>query len=353
MLLLGSCGAPQKGKDEFSIQGKIKGMADKELSLERITPSKSEPLQKVTLDGEGAFSLIAKAEPNTLFQLRAQDGKRMLLYPESDALDITADAADIEAFEVQGSAKTQLLRDFNQQQYRLYMAYKVAEASLDGLDRLQDSLAWHRLEGTTDSAMIAYSAFMRSYCDTVKLPLLRAHAALSITPAGNYDYLEKLSERISQEMPGSTYASFIDAALAREADGRVAIVAPELDGTDLHGQPFSLTSLRGHRVLLLFWASYCTYSQLEIAQLRAMQQLFADKNARLVCFSIDDYPAAWQAYLQTAGIDWATHVRGLNGQQSEEIKRFRVQAIPSTYLINVDGMIETMDVRAGDLGAEL
>jgi peroxiredoxin len=352
-LCLAACQDSSKSADEFSVHGKITGLAGKVLSLERITPTKAEPIQEVTLDAEGNFALVAKGEAATLFQLRAQDGKRILLYPEFDALDITADARDIEAFEVVGGPKTKLLRDFNLQQYRLYVAYKTAEAQLDGLDRSIDTLAWHQLEGVTDSAMIAYTSFMRSFCDTVKLPILRAHAALSISPTGNYYYLSKLRKRIADETPGSAYATFLDAALSREAEARVGAGASALSGNDLHGKPFDLTNLRGKRVLLLFWASYCSYSKLELAALKDMQQLFADKGLALVCFSIDDHAAEWQAFLQDAGLDWATHLRALNGQKSEEIKQFKVKAIPSTYMINADGIIETVDIRSQELASYL
>jgi peroxiredoxin len=347
------CEAATKDDDEFSIHGHVIGLESQVMHLERLTPTKAEPLQDVTLDAEGNFDLVQKGESNVLFQLRADNGRRMLLFPEMDALTLEADADEIEAYQVTGGAKAKMLRDFNLKQYSLYIDYKSAEAQLDGLDRQKDTTAWRALEGVTDRAMVAYRSYLRHYCDTVQLPILRAHAALSITPTGNYNYLNKLSKRIAQEMPGSAFASAIDAAMVTEAEGRVGIVAPAIVGTDIQGKPFDLATLRGKRVMLTFWASYCEFSRAEFVQFKDMQQRFADAGMVLLCFSIDDQEVAWREYLAQAGLDWAIHLRGLGGQKSDEIKQYRVQAIPSTYLINAQGIVETLDMRSDELQAYL
>ncbi len=352
-VLIWGCKNAEKAKDEFSIQGKVQGLESKVMHFERIQPTKSEPLQDIQLDAEGRFSLTQKGEPNTLFQLRADDGRRMLFLPEFDALEIEADADELDAYQVQGGEKTKRLRDFNLKQYRLYIDYANAEAQLDGLDRQKDTLAWHELEGVTDRAMVAYGDFLRSFCDTVNLPILRAHASLSIVTTGNYYYLSQIGKRIRQEMPGSHYADAIQDALTKEGEGRVGTEAPMLRSTDLQGQPFDLASLRGKRVLLVFWASYCEFSQMEFAKIKDMGPLFKDSGTTLVCFSIDDHEAEWREFLKNAGLDFAIHVRGLTGQQSAEIKNFRVKAIPSTYVINAKGTIETLDIRSQDLQAYL
>ncbi len=345
------CKNSAKTADEFSIQGKVRGLEDKVMHLERITAANAEPLQDVKLDAKGDFFVKQKGEANTLFQLRADDGRRMLLFPEFDALEIEADADEMEAFQVTGGAKAKLFRDFNLKQFRLYIDFANAEAQLQGLDRQKDTVAWHELEGVTDRSMVAYHAFLREFCDTVQLPILRAHASLSISETGNYHYLSKLSQRIGQEMSGTSYASVLDASQMKEAEGRVGITVPSVTGTDLRGQAFDITSLRGKRVLLTFWASYCEFSRLEFAKIREMRQLFADNGVVLLCFSIDDHEAEWRKYLATAGLDWAIHLRGLNGQQSGELKLFRVTAIPSTYMINPQGITETLDIRADELAA--
>ena len=111
-LMVWGCQNAEKAKDEFSIQGQVLGLESKVLHLERIQPTRSEPLQDVPLDAEGKFSLKQKGEPNTLFQLRADDGRRMLFLPEFDALEIEGDADELDAYQVRGGEKTKRLRDF-------------------------------------------------------------------------------------------------------------------------------------------------------------------------------------------------------------------------------------------------
>lgn len=353
LLCWGCSDSATKSADEFSIKGTVRGLEGKSLHLERITPTKSEPVQVIELDDEGRFEAVAKGVANAIFQLRSDDGRRLLFFPEFDALEIEADADEMEAYQVSGSAPAKALRDFNMRQYRLYVDYGSAEAQLKGIDRFADSLRWRELEGVTDRALIAYWGFLRQYCDTVGRPIFRAHAAMSLAPTGNYYFLDRLQARIERELPGSEYAVQVRTVLQQEAAGRIGVVAPPLAGTTLDGKPFDITGLRGKRAMVVFWASYCEYSRHEFERLATMRPVFEAANVPLVCVSIDDSEADWRKFLQGKGLDWATHIRTRTGQGSEEIRQYKVRAIPSTYLIGPDGMIETIDMRSDEMEAGL
>ncbi|HEX2901628.1 MAG TPA: TlpA disulfide reductase family protein, partial [Bacteroidia bacterium] len=234
-----------------------------------------------------------------------------------------------------------------------YLDFIGSESRLDGLDRQSDTAAWHELEAVTDKAMVVYRSYLRTFCDTVSLPVLRAHAALSLTVNGNYHYLQKMTSRIGKELPGSAAVGALNNALSKEAERRIGETAANITGTDANGKPFDLSTLRGKVVLLQFWASYCEFSRMENAKLATLSKFFTDNNVVLVCFSIDDTDADWRAGLKTAGLDWATHVRGLNGTQSTEISQYLVKAIPANYLIDANGMIRDLDIRSDELEADL
>jgi thiol-disulfide isomerase/thioredoxin len=353
LITFSACKNEERQADEFQISGNVHGFPNGILHLERIEPEKSVPVSDVQLDSKGNFAVIAKGEKNVLFQLRSDDGRRMMFWPEFDAIEVEADADEMEAFLVKGSPKTQQLRDLNLNQYRLYIDFMGAETKLDGLDREKDTTAWHELEAVTDKALIAYRGYLRNYCDTTSQPVLRAHAALSLTINGNYHYMSKIAARIDKEKPGSAYASFIRNAMAKETEGRIAEVAPPMSGNDLNGRPFDLQQFRGRAVLLIFWASYCEFSRIENEKIAAMADLFAQHDVALLYFSIDDSEQAWRDYLKTANLDWATHLRGTAGSGSQEIKNWRVKAIPSNCLIDLHGVIQDLDIRADELAADL
>jgi thiol-disulfide isomerase/thioredoxin len=351
--LFASCGETSKSADEFRIEGQIEGLQGKMMQLERLEGISAIPITEVETDGEGNFSVTSKGKKDAIFQLRIKNGGRILVMPEFDALKITANANEMEAFQVEGNAKTKLLRDFNLNQYRLYLAFAGSEAELDAIDRKADSTQWHEVEVVTDKAMVEYRNYLRTFCDTVNIPVLRAHAALSLTVNGNYHYLEKMAARIQSELPGSPAAGALSNALTQEANRRIGEIAANITSTDANGKPFDLSKLRGKPVLLYFWASYCEFSRVENAKMDSLEKLFADNNIVLVCVSLDDNDAKWRTGLQTAGLKWATHIRLLNGAQSTEISQYLVKAIPANYLIDGAGMIRDLDIRSDEMSADL
>jgi thiol-disulfide isomerase/thioredoxin len=352
-LLLGGCGEPEKADDEFRLAGQIEGLQGKTIQLERLEGISAVPVTEVETDDNGNFTVNAKGKKDAIFQLRIKNGGRILVMPEFDALKITANANEMEAFQVEGNAKTKLLRDFNLNQYRLYLAFAGSEAELDAIDRKVDSTQWHEVEVVTDKAMVEYRNYLRTFCDTVSIPVLRAHAALSLTVNGNYHYLEKMTARIQSELPGSPAAGALNNALTQEANRRIGEIAANITSTDVNGKPFDLSKLRGKPVLLYFWASYCEFSRVENAKMDSLEKLFADNNIALVCVSLDDNDTKWRAGLQAAGLKWATHIRLLNGAQSTEISQYLVKAIPANYLIDGAGMIRDLDIRSDEMLRDL
>jgi len=64
--------------------------------------------------------------------------------------------------------------------------------------------------------------------------------------------------------------------------------APSLKLKDLSGKPVTLASLRGHVVVLSFWATWCAPCQEELPRLSAISKSYAGQNVRFVAVSIDD-----------------------------------------------------------------
>ena len=64
--------------------------------------------------------------------------------------------------------------------------------------------------------------------------------------------------------------------------------APPLKLKDLSGKPVTLASLRGHVVVLSFWATWCAPCQEELPRLSAISKSYAARNVRFIAVSIDD-----------------------------------------------------------------
>ena len=63
--------------------------------------------------------------------------------------------------------------------------------------------------------------------------------------------------------------------------------APPIEGTDLDGKPFSLASLKGKVVLVVFWASWCLPSAAEVEWLQQAVRTHRSKGFEVVGINLD------------------------------------------------------------------
>lgn len=80
-------------------------------------------------------------------------------------------------------------------------------------------------------------------------------------------------------------ALLVLSALPVLASGRRA---PDLKLENLQGQARKLSALRGHIVVVNFWATWCGPCQEELPRLSKLAQQWAGKDVRFVAVSIDD-----------------------------------------------------------------
>jgi cytochrome c-type biogenesis protein len=120
--------------------------------------------------------------------------------------------------------------------------------------------------------------------------------------------------------------------------------APEVHFQTLAGQPFTLGQLRGHVVLLNFWATYCIPCREEIPVLNAMQHELETRGLKIVGASLEDSVAGIESYQkEVRKFEYQVMV----GQDDAKAK-FGGTVLPTTYLIDRDGRIRQKIIGARD-----
>jgi len=121
-------------------------------------------------------------------------------------------------------------------------------------------------------------------------------------------------------------------------------LAPEVQFQTLAGKPFTLGQLRGHVVLLNFWATWCVPCREEIPVLNTMQHDLEARGLKVVGASLEDTAAGVEVYQkEVRKFEYEVVVGG-----SEAQARFGSTPLPTTYLIDREGRIRQKIIGARD-----
>lgn len=114
---------------------------------------------------------------------------------------------------------------------------------------------------------------------------------------------------------------------------------------DLNGEPLSLAKFRGQVVLLDFWATWCGPCRAEMPNVKQTYEMYKNKKFQIVGISLDRAIVPLEEYIQKEGIAWPQYYD--NGRNIANM--YQVRAIPTTYLIDADGIIRYANLRGSAL----
>ena len=120
------------------------------------------------------------------------------------------------------------------------------------------------------------------------------------------------------------------------------------------GSTLSLYSLRGHIVLLDFWASWCGPCLAEAPNVKKIYDKYHDKGLEVLGVSLDNEGDhdKWVAAIEKHGLNWK-HVSSLKGWDCPVAKQFNVTGIPRMYILDRDGKIIAQDLRGEELAKKM
>jgi cytochrome c biogenesis protein CcmG/thiol:disulfide interchange protein DsbE len=96
-----------------------------------------------------------------------------------------------------------------------------------------------------------------------------------------------------------------------------------------------LTDLRGKKVILNFWASWCTGCRDEARDLEAYWQRHRDQDTIVLGVAIQDSPEAAKQFAEAEGKTYPVAL-DVNGKLS---LNYGVYGVPETFLISAEGLI--------------
>ena len=107
---------------------------------------------------------------------------------------------------------------------------------------------------------------------------------------------------------------------------------------DTSGNDIELKKIKGKYVLIDFWASWCGPCRKEIPNFMKVYEKFKHKNFEIIGVSLDKDKADWVNAINTDKISWI-NVSDLKFWNNEIAMLYKISAIPTNFLINLEGKI--------------
>jgi thiol-disulfide isomerase/thioredoxin len=274
-------------------------------------------------------------------------GKVLKVAQEDPKDDIAFDAV---AFIVQSAGKVGASGDDIEKAVGIIAEHHVTNAKVKDflIPAMQMGTAGEKLlkavsEKATDNSAKGLALFIRGYALAQNIDDEDDEKKVAAQVKEGIELLEQAAKLAPDATVGNSKQTIAKFA-ASEIEGLKAIsslvpgkAAPEADSRLLDGKEIKLSSYKGKVVLLDIWATWCGPCRAMIPHERDLVKKQKDKPFVLVSVSADNKKETLQKFLEKEEMPW-THWWD-NGPESAVLKKYRVKAFPTLYLIDHTGTI--------------
>jgi len=347
---LGSCQS-KKPEGGFLLTGKITGADSTTYVLAKAEGRSLVGLDTATVtNGKVEFIGILEYPQQLYIMVEGQQRPVMQFFGENSEMSFAGSADSLQVAEVTGSAANDLMISYNKgnekykdQNQQLMTRYQAAQASkdqaaIDAIIKEYEDMMAEKLVGTSEfitanpaspvSLFLIQTGFMMEGYDKLNAEFSKLDSSLVIIPAYKEigDYLKIVENvQIGKTAPDFTVSSIEE------------------------GKEITLSSLRGKYVLVDFWASWCQPCRGENPNVLAAYKKYKSKGFEVLSVSVDRDLAAWKKAVSDDGMIW------IQGHDDKDISHslYGVVSIPSTFLLDKDGVIIAKNLRGNALEEKL
>lgn len=130
-----------------------------------------------------------------------------------------------------------------------------------------------------------------------------------------------------------------------------ARMAPPFAITTADGAQLSIDALQGKVVLLDFWAIWCVPCREALPHIREVAKKFQGEPLVILSISLDSDEQKWREFIAKNEMSWPQYRDG--GFTGPIAKMFNVNAIPHTFTIDADGVLQDEHIGDGSIEGKI
>lgn len=128
-------------------------------------------------------------------------------------------------------------------------------------------------------------------------------------------------------------------------------MAPPFSLTTMDGKTITMDGLAGKVVLIDFWATWCGPCREALPHIREIAKKFSEQPLVVLSISVDKDDAKWREFVAKNQMTWLQYRDA--GMDGKIATLFAIHAIPATFSIDADGVLEDQHVGDADIEGKL
>ena len=348
IVALTSCGV----KNQYKIAGTITGIDSGMIYLQKRDAGEWNKLDSSEILA-GEFNFQGTIETPEMWYLTVKDAKVYVpLFIENSVITVHILADSLEGTSIKGSLTQDVYESYlkqmepiNEEMSAIYQEYKKAREAEDEVAMANADSLYEVVEVKQKDQILA---FVKENNNSVVAPyLINRNAYMFDLPQ-----LEEAALAMDTMLNTSSYMQELTKQVNILKAVQIGQPAPDFAQADTAGNPFTLSSLKGQVLLVDFWASWCGPCRAENPNIVKAWKKYHKKGFDVLGVSLDKERGKWIEAIYTDNLTW-NHVSDLQYWNNEASNLYGVRSIPSSVLLDQDGIIIARNLRGEDLQNKL